>query len=143
MWYASPYAAVRPNQSNLIYGRTGNCGSAASTGHKKIENTAPYLGIEVDEGLAIAKQVASELQDKADWLGPSLIVAGVPIGAVSNRSSQTIYSITSSARASKVGGTSRPSALAALKLMASPCFEGTCTGKSAGFSPLTAIDIRS
>jgi hypothetical protein len=26
-------------------------------GHKKIESTAPYLGIEVDKGLAIAEQV--------------------------------------------------------------------------------------
>ena len=78
MWYASPCATVRRTKATLIYSRTGNCGSAASTGHKKIENTAPYLGIEVDEGLAIAKQVASELQGKADWLGPFLIVAGVP-----------------------------------------------------------------
>src|SRR5215472_18089458 len=45
--------------------------------------------------------------------------------------------MTSSARASKVGGTSRPSALGALKLMASPYFAGACTGKSAGFSLLT------
>src|SRR5215472_16100797 len=45
--------------------------------------------------------------------------------------------MTSSVRASKVGGTSRPSALAALKLMASLYFAGACTGKSAGFSLLT------
>jgi hypothetical protein len=78
MWYASPCATVRRTKATLIYGRTGNCGSAASTGHKKIENTAPYLGIEVDEGLAIAKQVASELQRKADWFGPFPIATGVP-----------------------------------------------------------------
>src|SRR5215469_7604771 len=45
--------------------------------------------------------------------------------------------MTSSARASKVGETSRPSALAALKLMAGPYFVEACTDKSAGFSPLT------
>ena len=46
------------------------------------------------------------------------------------------YSITSSARASSVGGTSRPSALAVLRLMTSSNLVGACTGRSAGFSPL-------
>ena len=38
--------------------------------------------------------------------------------------------------ASKVGGTSRPSALAVLRLMTSSNLVGACTGRSAGFSPL-------
>src|SRR5262249_21241149 len=46
------------------------------------------------------------------------------------------HSITSSARASSVGGTSRPSALAVLRLIISSTFVACCTGKSAGFSPL-------
>src|SRR5262249_52410513 len=46
------------------------------------------------------------------------------------------HSITSSARASSVGGTVRPSALAVLRLMISSTFVDCCTGKSAGFSPL-------
>jgi hypothetical protein len=46
------------------------------------------------------------------------------------------YSITSSARASSVGGTSRPSAFAALRLITSSYLVGFCTAKSAGFSPL-------
>jgi hypothetical protein len=46
------------------------------------------------------------------------------------------HSITSSARASSVVGTSRPSALAVLRLIASSYFTGACTGRSAGFSPL-------
>src|SRR5215468_4481239 len=45
------------------------------------------------------------------------------------------HSITSSARASSVGGTSRPSALAVLRLMTSSYLVGACTGRSAGFSP--------
>jgi hypothetical protein len=57
---------------------TGNSHGATSTGRKEIKNTAPYLGIEVDEGLAIAKQVASELQGKADWFGPFPIATVVP-----------------------------------------------------------------
>src|SRR3981081_4608860 len=46
------------------------------------------------------------------------------------------HSITSSARASRVAGTSRPSALAAFRLMISSYLVGACTGRSAGFSPL-------
>src|SRR5262245_41521151 len=45
------------------------------------------------------------------------------------------HSITSSARASSVGGTVRPSALAVLRLSTSSYLVGACTGKSAGFSP--------
>ena len=46
------------------------------------------------------------------------------------------HSITSSARARSDGGTSRPSALAVLRLMISSNLVGACTGRSAGFSPL-------
>src|SRR5262249_13108743 len=48
-----------------------------------------------------------------------------------------LHSSTSSARASSVGGTSRPSIFAVLRLMISSYFVGACTGRSAGFSPLT------
>src|SRR5262249_16870457 len=46
------------------------------------------------------------------------------------------HSITSSARASSEVGTSRPSALAVFRLIASSNFVAACTGRSAGFSPL-------
>src|SRR5262245_8290063 len=46
------------------------------------------------------------------------------------------HSITSSARASRVGGISRPSALAVVRLITSSNFVGCMTGRSAGFSPL-------
>src|SRR5215813_8974591 len=48
----------------------------------------------------------------------------------------SLHSITSSARASTVGGTSRPSALAVFVLRTVSYFTGVCTGRSAGFSPL-------
>src|SRR5262249_39786989 len=48
----------------------------------------------------------------------------------------SVHSITSSARASSVGGPSRPSALAVLRLITSSYLVGACTGRSAGFSPL-------
>ena len=47
------------------------------------------------------------------------------------------YSITSSARTSRIGGTSTPSALAVLRLMTISKVVGCTTGRSAGFSPLT------
>jgi hypothetical protein len=61
----------------------------------------------------------------------------VPTAAVSNRNKIRSYSSTSSARASNMGGTSMPSVLAVLTLMMSWYWVGTCTGRSAGFSPLS------
>src|SRR5262245_2353155 len=46
------------------------------------------------------------------------------------------HSITSSAAASNVGGTSRPSVLAVLRLMTNSNFTDCWTGKSVGLSPL-------
>src|SRR4051794_35282784 len=45
------------------------------------------------------------------------------------------HSITSSAIASSVRGTSRPSAFAVFRLMTVSYFVGACTGRLAGFSP--------
>src|SRR5215470_12541142 len=47
-----------------------------------------------------------------------------------------LHSITSSARASSVSGTVRPSALAVFMLITSSYLVGACTGMSAGFSRL-------
>jgi hypothetical protein len=55
--------------------------------------------------------------------------------AVSRCSKLHRYSITSSARASSVDGTSRPSVLAVFRLITSSYLVGFCTGKSAVFSP--------
>src|SRR5262245_1760395 len=49
------------------------------------------------------------------------------------------HSITSSARASSVGGISRPSALALLRLITSSNFVGCSTGSSAGLAPLRIL----
>jgi hypothetical protein len=65
-------------------------------------------------------------------------IAGGPFRArkrLLDCSTQHLYSITSSARASNVGGTTRPIALAALRLTTSSNLVGCCTGRSAGFSP--------
>ena len=42
------------------------------------------------------------------------------------------YSMTSSARASSIAGTSRPSALAVFRLITSSYLVGCCTGRTAG-----------
>jgi integrase len=48
----------RRTKATLIYRRTGNLRAVQLLlGHKKIESTVRYLGIEVDDALAIAEQV--------------------------------------------------------------------------------------
>src|SRR5262249_59337879 len=60
--------------------------------------------------------------------------AGPLLAAPASSWRTTCHSITSSA--SSVGGTSRPSAFAVLRLITSWYLVGACTGRSAGFSPL-------
>jgi integrase len=48
----------RRTKATLIYRRTGTLRAVQLLlGHKKIESTVRYLGIEVDDALAIAEQV--------------------------------------------------------------------------------------
>ena len=50
--------ALRRTKAALIYQRTGNLRAVQLLlGHTKIESTVRYLGIEVDDALAIAEQV--------------------------------------------------------------------------------------
>src|SRR5262249_42625168 len=51
------------------------------------------------------------------------------------------HSMTSSARPSSVMGKLRPSALAVLRLIISSTFADRCTGRSAGFSPLSTRPV--
>jgi integrase len=48
--------SLRRTKATLIYRRTGNL-RAVQLGHTKIESTVRYLGIEVDDALAIADQI--------------------------------------------------------------------------------------
>jgi hypothetical protein len=56
--------------------------------------------------------------------------------AVKNVRGGSVYSITASARASRMGGTSMPSIRAVWALITSSNFDDCTTGKSAGFVPL-------
>src|ERR1700730_5633091 len=53
-----------------------------------------------------------------------------------------VHSITSSARARSDGGTSRPSALAVLRLITKSNFVGCSTGMSPGAAPLKTFTIK-
>ena len=50
--------SLRRTKATLIYRKTGNLWAVQLLlGHTKIESTVRYLGIEVDDALAIAEQV--------------------------------------------------------------------------------------
>ena len=50
--------SLRRTKATLIYRRTGNPRAVQLLlGHSKIESTVRYLGIEVDDAIAIAEQV--------------------------------------------------------------------------------------
>jgi Site-specific recombinase XerC len=50
--------SLRRTKATLIYKRTGNLRAVQLLlGHTKIESTVRYLGVEVDDALAIAEQV--------------------------------------------------------------------------------------
>ncbi|XUJ35433.1 hypothetical protein ACQ5SK_07315 [Bradyrhizobium japonicum] len=51
-----------------------------SLGHTEIEGTVRYLGIEVDDVLAIGEQVGVNYQGRADMLCPSAISRFGPTG---------------------------------------------------------------
>ena len=56
----APYGthSLRRTKATLIYRKTGNLRAVQLLlGHRKIESTVRYLGIEVDDALAIAEQV--------------------------------------------------------------------------------------
>jgi len=83
-----------------------------------------------------ASHMSSGFAPRADIVAACRHVRFVSKPAVSNRSKQRSYSITSSARASSVGGNVMPRTLAVIRLMISSTFTACWTGRSAGLSPL-------
>src|SRR5438067_1200401 len=80
----------------------------------------------VDFGLSAQRPLCPSCDRTAD-------VAGGPFATSRHRD---VYSITSSARADRVGGTSIPSAFAVLRLITSSNFVDRSIGRSPGLSPL-------
>jgi integrase len=65
--------SLRRTEATLIYRRTGNLRAVQLLlGHTKIEGTVRYLGIEVDDALAIAEQVDSEIPGQSGHALPAL-----------------------------------------------------------------------
>src|SRR5262249_34677439 len=88
---------------------------------------------------ARGRGIAAKVTDPGDfWRG--LCAAGQRPGRSAGEQSDEgtpLHSLTSSARASRVGGTVRLSALAVLRLRIISTLVIRCTGRSAGFSPLS------
>jgi hypothetical protein len=74
----------------------------------------------------------SALLPKADMCGAQAYGHFVPIADIVSP-----HSTSSSARCCRSDGTSNPSPFAVLRLIDNTNFEGNCTGKSAGFAPLS------
>src|SRR5262249_55048295 len=81
-----------------------------------------------------APSVDSGLATLATKRALPLTLAGLP-PAGSHQLAWRTHSITSSARASSMGGTSRPSAFAVVRLMTRSNLVGCSTGMSPGFAP--------
>src|SRR5262245_17289369 len=81
----------------------------------------------------------SALPPKADIERSDGDVRFVPTAAVSNRSKQLSYSISSSARSRNDSGTVRPIAFEVLRLTISSSLVGSWTGRSPGFAPLRIL----
>ena len=69
--------SLRRTKATLIYRRTGNLRAVQLLlGHTKIESTVRYLGIEVDDAIAIAEQVTSKRLGRAEMLCPTSVISG-------------------------------------------------------------------
>ena len=96
-------------------------------GHAKLDSTALYTRV----ATKTIQRVMSPLEHIALKLKESRRQE-----ATYAPQQNSLYSITPSARASRVGGMSRSSALAVLRLMTSSNLVGCITGRSAGLIPL-------
>ena len=83
--------------------------------------------VPVERSLRPRVGLFAPLRDKVTSSAQSLVVVA------------RVHSITSSARASTVGGISRPSAFAAFRLMTRSNLVGCSTGRSRGFVPLRIL----
>src|SRR5262245_38629243 len=123
-----PRPAVRIERMRSTWGKC-NAGQASLQAEMSAQ-----VAFKIVQHLGRVDPLPTQLQ-----LWPSLVRARAATGgrlAVERDEIAALYSITSSARASRVSGTVRPSVLAVLRLIARSYLVGAWTGRSAGFSPL-------
>ena len=96
------------------------------------------LGSLASKATEAVRPYTSATPPKADVNSTPWLRRFVPIPVVS-RCSKIPYSITSSARASSIGGTSKPSAFAVSRLITSSSFVGNSIGKSPAFDPFNIL----
>jgi hypothetical protein len=102
---------------------------------------AGYARLTAEEGLRY-REAARVLNAQLRELMPRLDRPSAPAATEQRDEFAPFHhSITSSARASSVGGTSRPSNFAVGRLMASSYFEACSTGRSAGFVPFRILSM--
>jgi integrase len=64
--------SLRRTKATLLYRRTGNLRAVQLLlGHTKIESTVRYLGVEVDDALAIAAQLRSDVRGQSGHALPA------------------------------------------------------------------------
>ena len=77
--------SLRRTKATLIYRRTGNLRAVQLLlGHTKIESTVRYLGVEVDDALAIAEKVRSDVPGQSG-LCPPVVSGFVPVSDFMHR----------------------------------------------------------
>jgi hypothetical protein len=93
------------------------------------------LDLELQEGCVDRLNPPGQTGHRATIANRSLMTHNV-ISLSTTAALRKAYSITSSAVASSLSGTARPSVFAVLRLITSSNLVGNCAGRSLGFSPL-------
>src|SRR6478672_7898966 len=122
---------IRPAEDNNLPHHWGSAAVLCVTAYVRVR-----LPTWVKIGKAPCEHIFSAVHPTTDIAKILRHVRFVPTSG-SGRS----HSMTSSARASNVGGKSRPSNLAVLRLRTRSYFDACSTGKSDGFSPLRILSM--
>src|SRR5262245_20607886 len=104
-------------------------------------NPKPLMSALGQKQTSVDAKAMSALPTKADVGQRNCDVRFVPKADILRCGKECRYSITSSARASRVGGTSSPSAFAVFRLITSSYLVGKLTGRSDGLAPLRILSM--
>jgi len=140
-WHVVPDYVSSPRAAAIDSCRCQGCGCKGGPGWRgQNGQCVSHANLTKDCGSPLSTRCTYEGAQQVCRRGcsPSRARRERPWGSPAEKSDEiaTGHSITSSARASKLSGTVRPSAFAVLRLMTSSYLVGACTGRSAGFSPL-------